>query len=197
MEKKLTNAELQKQVEELKALIKNAGISAPIAPAPVVIADEYVEFQSLSLVPMYLTTDNVKTGKGDVYTFEKFGEIVDIPMVDAKGIIRHNKEFVREGLVYIRDEDFVAKEHLKQHYKNMLDADGLAELVDADKETFGKDFPKLTKTQQDTICGLIYDKLKNKEKVNDEVLYYINHYLGRDLKEEATDFQLLIDNEEK
>lgn len=157
--------------------------------------DSYIEFESLSLVPMYLATEG--NGKGDIYSFEKFGDIQSIPMVDAKNIVRNNRSFVQDGLVYIKDEDFVAKENLKKYYDKILSADEMNNLLLCKRASFGERFAKITKEQQNTICGMLFDKIRDGKKVDEEVLFYINQLLGRDLKEEATNLQLLIDNDKE
>lgn len=157
--------------------------------------DDTITFESLSLSPLYLSTEG--NGKGDIYFFENFGDTQNIPLVDAREIVRHNKSFVQGGLVYIKDENFVAKENLKRYYDRLMDASGIRSLLLCKRQEFGNRFSKISKVQQETVVGMLFDKLKNNKKVDEEVLFYIQNYFGKNLKEEVTNLQLMIDDKEE
>lgn len=154
--------------------------------------NDIIAFESVSLSPLYLSTE--ANGKGDTYKFDNFGDIQNVPIADARELVRHNKSFIQEGLVYIRDEDFIEKENLKKYYDHITDVDGLNNMLLCKRQEFGNRFQRLTRSQQEIVCGLLFDKLKNKKKVDEEILFYIQQALGKNIKEEVENLQRLIDN---
>lgn len=156
--------------------------------------DSYIEFESVSMSPVYLSTEG--NGQGDIYEFSNFGDVQNIPIVDAREIIRHNKSFISEGVVYIKDENFINKENLKKHYDKIISANEMQNLLLCKRQAFGDRYSKLTDTQKETVQNMLFDKVKNNKKVDDEVLYYIYQSSGKDIKAEAANFQLLINNKE-
>lgn len=196
----MNEEQVQKMQEQIKALTEqnalfmqmfgNSAMSKNKADI-----DDTILFESLSLSPLYLSTEG--NGRGDVYFFENFGDTQNIPLVDAREIVRHNKSFVQSGLVYIKDDDFVTKENLQRYYNKLLDATGINNLLLCKRQEFGNRFSKLSKLQQETVCGMLFDKLKNNKKVDEEVLFYIQNYFGKNLKEEVTNFQKMIDEDKE
>lgn len=159
--------------------------------------DDTITFESLSLSPLYLSTEG--NGKGDIYVFENFGDTQNIPLIDARELVRHNKSFIQNGLVYIKDENFIDKENLKKYYNKLIDANGIYNLLLCKRQEFGSRFSKISRAQQETVVGILFDKLKNKKKVDEEILFYIQNYFGKNLKEEVTNLQQLLaddDNED-
>lgn len=185
MENKDKMQEMQAQIDMLTKLLGGKSLNSTKA-------DSYIEFESLSLSPLYLSTEG--NGKGELYTFDNFGDTNSIPLVDAKNIVRQNKAFIQNGLVYIKDEDFVNSENLKKYYDNIIDVAEMNNLLLCKRATFSERFSKLSKFQQETVCGLISSRLKDKKNVDIDVLFYINQLLGRDLKQEVENLQKLIDN---
>lgn len=182
--------EMQKQIDMLTSLLGAKALSSNN-----IDSDTVIPFQSLSLSPLYLSTGG--DGKGDIYTFTEFGEIQNISLLDAREIIRNNKSFVQEGLVYIDNKEFVVKENLKKYYDKIISADEMQNMLLCKRAEFGKRFSKLTKAQANTICGLLFDKINKGKNVDEEILFYISQYSGIDLKAEAAKLKSLIDDEEE
>lgn len=180
---------MQAQIEMLTSMLGAKAVSNNAD------ADSLISFESVSLSPLYLSTGG--NGRGDIYTFTEFGEIQNIPIADAREIVRHNKDFVREGLVYIDDENFVAKENLKKYYDKIISATEMRNLLLCKRQEFGNRYSKLTETQAETVCGMLFDKIKEGKKVDEEVLFYISQYSGKDLKKEVENLQLLMKNDEE
>lgn len=180
-------AQMQAQIEMLTQALGAKAFTKPTSDINDIIA-----FESVSLSPLYLSTE--ANGKGDTYKFDNFGDIQNVPIADARELVRHNKSFIQEGLVYIRDEDFIEKENLKKYYDHITDADGLNNMLLCERQEFGNRFQKLTGSQKEIVCGLLFDKLKNKKKVDEEILFYIQQTLGKNIKEEVENLKRLMDN---
>ncbi len=181
--------DLEAQIELLMKMVGNNLTNNNVQDA-----DTSIAFESLSLSPLYLSTKG--NGKGEIYFFENFGDVQNIPLSDAREIVRNNKSFVQNGLVYIKDANFVAKENLKKYYNNLIDADGMRNLLLCKRQEFGNRFSKISKVQQETICGMIFDKLKENKKVDEEILFYIQNYFDKNLKEEVANLQLLMKDDD-
>lgn len=179
---------LKQQVELLKSMVFNKEKEN-------IDKDRDIPFISLSLGTLNLSTEG--DGKGDIFTFEHFGDNLMIPMTQAKQIIRKNKNFIREGLVYIDDEEFIKSERLTSSYKNILSKEEIESLITKKKKDFESTFNNMTKSQQELIAGLIVDKIRKDEEVDMNIIQVINTSLKTDLIREVEDFKLLLKNEQR
>lgn len=182
-----TIKQMQAQIEMLTAALGAKAFQKSSSSV-----DDVITFESVSLSPLYLSTDDGTNGV--TYKFDNFGDTQNIPIADAREIVRHHKSFVQEGLVYIKDTDFIERENLQRYYNKVVDAESLSNMLLCKRQEFGNRFSKLTKVQKETVCGLLFDKVKNGKKVDDEVLFYIQQYFGKNIKEEVANLQMLIDN---
>lgn len=182
---------LKQQVELLKSMLSMVSNKEKEN----IDKDRDIPFISLSLGTVNLSTEG--DGKGDIFTFEHFGDNLMIPMTQAKQIIRKNKNFIREGLVYIDDEEFIKSERLTSSYKNILSKEEIESLITKKKKDFESTFNNMTKSQQELIAGLIVDKIRKDEEVDMNIIQVINTSLKTDLIREVEDFKLLLKNEQR
>lgn len=130
-----------------------------------------------------LTTEPM--GAGSIYQFTHFGEEQTIPKDDLKRIIKVNSKFIKEGLVYITDADFVKKEKLSTAYSKLIDLDRMKELLNADKSTFKKVFASLPASQKEVLIDLITQRLIKDEEIDMNIVYICEEISGRSLTEEV------------
>ena len=183
-----------KKIKELEAKLDMfmQAVGAVGAKSNNMDVNSYVEFESVSTSPVYLATNG--DGQGEIYSFEHFGDTVSIPIVDARNIIRHNRNFINEGVVYIKDEGLVAAENLTQQYTKIIDAKSMKNLLLCKRQEFDKRFTPLTDTQKETVYLLLFNMVKDGKKVDEEILFYIYQVTGKDIKTEVSNLKKLTEN---
>ncbi len=153
-----------------------------------------IPFISLNIGVLNLSTEG--NGRGEVYTFKSFGEEKVIPESHAKQIVRKNSRFIKSGLVYIDDKEFIDKARLKTDYTKILSKDEILGLFNKSKSEFEKIFTKISKEQKETIASLIADKLLNSQEVDMNIVKIINNELNINIDEEVANVKKLKNNEE-
>lgn len=193
-ELKKENAELAKKIKELEAAMAKQNekvaepevkyVQVPVS-SPVTVNDEDVYITLVSLCNGELNLATEGYGHGEIYTFSRFGESINVSKTDLKKIVRNNKSFTTKGLYYIADDDFIKSEHLKNFYKNIIDCEQMLALLDMDKETFVKIFDTVTDEQKTTIASLLTNKIINGEDVDMNIVKICGDAIGRDLSANA------------
>ncbi len=176
------NKELKNEIDMLKAqialMMKNMS-NEQIKSSD----DDDVVVVSMCNWLLNLTTEPM--GAGNVYQFTHFGEEQTIPKDDLKRIVKVNSKFIKEGLVYITDADFVKKEKLSTAYSKLIDLDRMKELLNADKSTFKKVFVSLPASQKEVLIDLITQRLIKDEEIDMNIVYICEEISGRSLTEEV------------
>lgn len=176
------NKELKNEIDMLKAqialMMKNMS-NEQIKSSD----DDDIVVVSMCNWLLNLTTEPM--GAGNVYQFTHFGEEQTIPKDDLKRIVKVNSKFIKEGLVYITDADFVKKEKLSTAYSKLIDLDRMKELLNADKSTFKKVFVSLPASQKEVLIDLITQRLIKDEEIDMNIVYICEEISGRSLTEEV------------
>ena len=176
------NKELKNEIDILKAQI--ALMMKNMSNEQIKSSDDD-DIVVISMCNWLLNLTTEPMGAGNVYQFTHFGEEQTIPKDDLKRIIKVNSKFIKEGLVYITDADFVKKEKLSTAYSKLIDLDRMKELLNADKSTFKKVFVSLPASQKEVLIDLITHRLIKDEEIDMNIVYICEEISGRSLTEEV------------
>lgn len=176
------NKELKNEIDMLKAQI--ALMMKNMSNEQIKSSDDD-DIVVISMCNWLLNLTTEPMGAGNVYQFTHFGEEQTIPKDDLKRIIKVNSKFIKEGLVYITDADFVKKEKLSTAYSKLIDLDRMKELLNADKSTFKKVFVSLPASQKEVLIDLITQRLIKDEEIDMNIVYICEEISGRSLTEEV------------
>lgn len=176
------NKELKNEIDILKAQI--ALMMKNMSNEQIKSSDDD-DIVVISMCNWLLNLTTEPMGAGNVYQFTHFGEEQTIPKDDLKRIIKVNSKFIKEGLVYITDADFVKKEKLSTAYSKLIDSDRMKELLNADKSTFKKVFVSLPASQKEVLIDLITQRLIKDEEIDMNIVYICEEISGRSLTEEV------------
>lgn len=158
--------------------------------------DEYTIIQSLCFGELNLSTEGF--GSGDIYSFDTFGEELNIPTFDVKKIAKNNKSFAKEGYFYIKNPSIIKSEQLSENYKRILDFEGIKSLLaETDSNKFAKKFSLLTDGQKKNIVSIMISKVAKDEPIDKNIIYkcgeiYANN--GNYILEEATVSKVAFQN---
>lgn len=158
--------------------------------------DEYTVIQSLCFGELNLSTEGY--GSGDIYTFDTFGEELNIPTFDVKKIAKNNKSFAKEGYFYIKSPSIIKSEQLSEDYKRILDFEGIKSLLaETDSNKFAEKFSLLTDGQKKNIVSIMISKVAKDEPIDKNIIYkcgeiYANK--GNYILEEATVSKVAFQN---
>nr|DAK84764.1 MAG TPA: hypothetical protein [Caudoviricetes sp.] len=177
------NEELKKELEEIKKMLSN-NISTNQANAPIIINDTERDVLFTSLYPGILNLSTEGNGKGEIYSFQHFGEEQNIPYSQARQIIKNNKNFIVDGFVFISDDDIIKTERLEDKYKKILDKSSLLELFEMNRKEFKNIFENMTKSQKEIIHRIVAEKINKKEDVDANIIAIINEILHCDIMAE-------------
>ena len=132
--------------------------------------EEYTIIQSLCFGELNLSTEGF--GSGDIYTFDTFGEELNIPTFDVKKIAKNNKSFAKEGYFYIKNPSIIKSEQLSENYKRILDFEGIKSLLaETDSNKFAKKFSVLTDGQKKNIVSIMISKVAKDEPIDKNIIY--------------------------
>lgn len=134
--------------------------------------DEDVIFTSLGSGLINISTGG--NGMGDIYQLENFGDEISVSYSKSRELIRNNKSFFTRGLIFINDEGLVKKEGLSEVYKNLLDKEGIVNLISGNYNDFEKIFKNMSDGQKNIIKKIIIDKLGRNEKIDMNIISLID-----------------------
>ena len=181
------------QLTEMVQLLTKSGLTN-IQPAA---NDTDRDVVITSLTSGMLNLSTLGMGQGTIYTFDKFGEEQVIPYEDAKLIIKNNKSFVEGGNFFINDDDLIASQRLTKVYKKILNADQMMNLFKENKKEFKTIFSNMTNGQKETFCNIIYDKLRNDQDVDMNIIQIVNDELNIDIINNFKANKELLSEEQK
>jgi len=181
LKKSITNVE--QQMEEMRNMMSQFNQSANTTTTTnakgKIDADEEIAVISLTPNMVYLTTEGM--GQGEVFEFEKYGDIIDIPMGDLKALVSHNKSFFQQGVVFIQNEAAVKQLRLKKYYETILSDDVLSHILEQPSAKVIEIYKMASKAQQENIVKMITEKKYNHQSVDANVLKEIGDLCGRNL----------------
>ena len=141
--------------------------------------DEDIPVINLSNGQVNISTEGC--GQGDITTFDKHGDVIDIPYSDLKLYVRKNKRFFQEGILYILDDRAVKRERLSSAYKKLLSEDMINNLLNNASDKVVEVYKTATKGQKEIIIDKIVDKKLNHENIDANILLELGKMSGKDL----------------
>lgn len=154
-----------------------------------------VEVVSLTRGKLNLFTEG--NGSGVRYEFMEFGESQEIPYSDLKLIIKNNKSFFINGLVYVKSAELIKASGLEQAYKKIITKEQLEELFTMNKKSFEKIFKGLTEEQKKLFSELIITKIVKAENVDFNIVKCVGDLMEVDLMAEAESNRQVLKDFEK
>ncbi len=168
-------AKMEKMIESMS----NGGNVAVKQDDEKISLDEDIPVVNLTNGQVNISTEGY--GQGDITTFDKHGEIIDIPYSDLKLYVRKNKRFFQEGILYILDDRAVKQERLSSAYKKLLSEDMIDSLLDNVSDKVIEVYKTATKGQKEIIIDKIVNKKLNHENVDANILLELGKLSGKNL----------------
>jgi len=140
---------------------------------------KFIKVMSLTDHTLTLSTEGV--GKGKLYNFVEFGQVIPIIYEDLSNIIHHQPEFTKKGVYMIMDKNIVKLHGLEADYEKILNKDTILNILNLDKKEIANVFKGTTPTIQETIVSILIDKLMNDENVDLNKLQVISDLCGKDI----------------
>lgn len=179
MAKEKTKEELKNEIEKLKKEllklsqeIEQKEDSKDDKKNVILDKDRDILFTSLCVGIL-----NLNAGDNNFYTFNKFGEEINIPYQDAKTIVRLNKKFISEGLVFIDDKDFIKAERLNSVYEKIINKEEFLELLNKDRNSFLNIFNNMPNSQKEALRDIIITKLIKGDTVDMNIITAVDDAL--------------------
>ena len=174
--------EMQKQIAELKAentaLKQSEDKEENDEEEEVINGDTEIMVISQTIGSLAISTEG--NGIGNVYRFDKFGDVQDIPFSDLKDIVKNKPRFAKEGLYYIANKQAVNKLRLSKDYEHIIHNDLFSHLLDEKSDVIIKAYKNAPKLQQNQIISMIEDRLDKKQEIDGNVLIQIGKLSGKD-----------------
>lgn len=175
--------QMKQEIEELKKIIK----ASFAQPQEIISNNQDRDILFTSLYPGILNLSTEGYGKGDVFTFEKFGEEVNIPYSQARQIIRNNKSFITGGLVFISDDEIIKSERLTNDYKKILNKEKLLKTFEMNKNEFKDIFEAMTDSQKEILHQTMINRLVAGKDVDMNMVSIVNNAMNCDILKEVND----------
>lgn len=180
------NAELEKELEEMKALVAKLMAEKESVKTEENFPDIPMN-KPIKVMSLYTGGLNLKKSDDDKtpIRFNRFGEIQPILYMDLIKIISHQRKFFEEGYCVILDKDVIKAHYLEDVMKKILDKETIDKILDYDNDKIKELFLGTTKQLRETIVELIVDKIMRNEYVDRNKVALISELYGRDLYEIA------------
>lgn len=179
---------MNKQIEALSKALEQKDSSANTRVY--IDLDEDIDVISLCNNKLNLATGGL--GKGQIYTFFEFGQVVPIPYKDLKEIIVNNRSFYEKGYFAIDSSKAVAALRLAKIAEKLPTFDDLTNVFKKDISTAKKILKMTTKEQKEMLAQHVIDKLVHNENVDMNLVKIIGDAVDADLAAAAKDKQELM-----
>ena len=147
--------EMQKQITDLKA--ENTALkqsdNKEEEEVEEINGDTEIMVISQTIGSLAISTEG--NGIGNVYRFEKFGDVQDIPFSDLKDIVKNKPRFAKEGAYYIANKEAVKKLRLTREYEHIIHSDLFSHLLDEKSDVIIKAYENAPNLQQKQIVSMI------------------------------------------
>lgn len=168
-EKENTNDidQLKLQLAELQALVKELQKEKKEKPddSDKVSLGNYVKVMSLE--PNILNLSTGGNGKGNIFTFKRFGEVKRILYDDLVKIMEAHRNFLEQGKFYIMKKEVIQAHGLDDLYEKILPKEKIEKIINGDNQTDAVNFfLSATDSQQDMICNMFIKKIYDGQEVD-------------------------------
>lgn len=180
-QKNLAFEELQKQMLQMQEMVKSLMSQNQIQSQTPQVSNEKVARDELipvvSLTPHQLNISTEGYGKGDIITFEKYGEVQDIYFDALMKLVQKNKTFFNEGKLYILDQRAVRDLRLDRIYEDLISNETFDKILELTPEQVCDFYEQAPKGQKDIIKDMLIQK-KFEGNVNMNILYSLDTKFG-------------------
>ena len=176
------NEELKKQIEGMQAqmdlLIKQMALQSSASVTSKKAPEKNIKF--INLVPGVLILKGSQNWKID----GQFNSRTFLKS-EAELIVNNMRNTVRDGYVYITDEDFIKENELESAYTNLLSDTKLKDLLNHNFNEVISIYKTVPKAQQDIIVSMIKEKKQSGVSIDANILIEIGKLCGQDLLHEV------------
>ena len=179
---------MKAQMEEMAKLI--ATLTGGVTTSPTMVSnptetsDKYGSDDEIVVISQcvgHLSLSTGKHGQGDIYNFEEFCAIDDIPFGDLKLIVKANEFALNRGDFFIADEKAVKQLRLGNTYQRMLRNEDIMTLFTKDANTIVDLYKLAPEEQKENIITMVLDKIYKGEDIDANVRLALGKASGRDL----------------
>lgn len=179
-EETVSKSEYDKLLAKVEELAKQM-TSIPVSPISTPAYNSMVkDVPVVNMCPGELNLATGGKGRGTIYTFKEFNEIIDIPFNDLKEICIQNARFVKEGYFYIADEEAVEALRKTTEYKKILPPSTIMKIFNYNPDKIIEIYKMAPKGQQELIVQMIRDKRLNAQKVDANIMMELGELTGID-----------------
>jgi hypothetical protein len=186
LEKKIED--MNKQIEALSKALEQKDSSTNTRVY--IDSDEDIDVISLCNNKLNLATEGL--GKGQIYRFFEFGQVVPIPYKDLKEIIVNNRSFYEKGYFAIDSSKVVSALRLSKIAEKLPTFEDLTNVFKKDISTAKKILKMTTKEQKEMLAQHVIDKLMHNENVDMNLVKIVGDAVSADLAAAAKDKQELM-----
>jgi len=153
-------------------------------------ADSYIKIMSLCSHTLNLSTKAGNLGK--TFTFEKFGEVKRILYGDLQLIMERHRNFLRNGLFIILNEEVIRNNGLDEAYESILTKENIDKILSGNESDAVTLLKIANPKQQQIIVQLFTDKILNGEVVEHNFLHRLSGVVGFSIEDRAKDIKAQI-----
>lgn len=186
--------EMKRQIELLTKAVTNQTVSIDTSSDSIDL-DEDIDVISLCNGKLNLSTGGF--GKGEIYEFFSFGEIVPVPFRNLKEIVKNNKSFLEKGYYFVDSQKARKALRITSIYEKLPKAQELIELLNKDQNVVSTTLKRMTIEQKTMIASIVVGKLFNNEKIDMNIVKEIGDSVGKDLTIVARNKRDLVSGGEK
>ena len=133
---------------------------------------------------------NLSTELGRKYPLEYYGHSRMIRYDDLESIVAKHSRFI--DCFYICDKDAVRELGLEEEYEKMVDKNSMDKIANLEDDIAVEMFKGLSPKLQDNATDMIVEKLVAGQAFDENKIYAINQYTGKDLRKIAEDRKILL-----
>ena len=121
-------------------------------------------------------------GKGEIYKFTEFGQIIPIPFRDLKEIVKNNRSFLAKGFFYIDNSDAMVALRVAKLCEKLPTVEELTDILKKDVQVAKKILKMCTKEQKEMVASFVVEKLMhNENSVDMNLVKVIGDSVNEDL----------------
>lgn len=120
---------------------------------------------------------------GYSFELEEYGDIAEIPFSEIRSMVSSSqKRHITDAFIIILDEDVVKELNYTKLYQNILDQEGIENLL-ANPEKLKEALPNLPTLMRETVLTFARQKVKNNELWDNRVINAIKEIAKIDISE--------------
>jgi len=144
--------------------------------------DDYIKV--ISLCPVKLNLSTLGMGKGEVFSFNSFGETKRILYSDLVKVMEHQKDFLKNGLFYIDDARVIKRHGLDEYCSAVLNKEKIEKIIKNEENAISL-FKSANTIQKQSIVQIFIDKLAKGENIDLNLIDALSRESGIKINEKA------------